>query len=132
MLHMIRNTGPALLLCGVLLLPGCAAAAGAAAGAGAATYVNDQTVTSTVDAPVSDVATWTRAAFDDLGIEVSKTETESDGMELSGTHDDLDVHADIEGDGDATKIAVTAKRNTVDYDKDYAQKVLAQILSHQG
>ncbi len=123
---------PALVVATLTLPAGCAAAAGSAAGAGAAAYVNDQTASSAVDASVATVSGGTRSAFDDLGITVTKTETESGGYELQGTQGDLTVKASVDQDGSGTKVEVTATRNKVDCDKSYAQKVLGQILSHRG
>ncbi len=133
MKHVTRITRAAALAAGVALLPGCVAAAGAAAGVGAVTYINDQTATTQVDADVGTTAGWAESAFRDMSIEITKRETENDHVQLTGkSPDDLDVKADVEQDGNLTRIKVTAKRNLVDYDKSYARDVVEKILTYAG
>ncbi len=120
-----------ILLAVCTLCGGCVAAAGAAAGAGAVTYVRNQTKESVARADPETTAAWTRAAFDELGIGVTKTEEEKGGSEreIHGQNGSTDVTVHLDGQADGTtKVQVTAKVNPVDYDGDYAQKVLDTIL----
>ncbi len=112
---------------------GCAAAAGAAAGAGAAEYVQAASPESAVNASIDQAAGWTLAAFRELGIAVTQNELKDNGQnrEIEGTSGSGEsIHVTLEPQANGTTtIQVTAKKNTVQYDKGYAQKILAQILS---
>ncbi len=129
-----RSAGLVLLV-GCVLSGGCVAAAGAAAGAGAATYVQNQKKESVAKVDPATAADWTRSAFEQLGITVTKTEEEKDGAEreIHGKNGSTEVSVHLDGQADGTtKVQVTAKINPVNYDGDYAQKVLDTILKQGG
>ncbi len=121
------------LAAGAAGLGGCAAAAGAAAGAGAVEYAQSASPESAVNASLDQAASWTLAAFQDLGITVTQNELKDNGQnrEIEGTSGSGEsIHVTLEPQANGTTtIQVTAKKNTVQYDKSYAQTILAQILS---
>ena len=124
--------GVALTAAAAAGIGGCAAAAGAAAGAGAVEYVQAASPESAVMAGVDQTAGWTLAAFHDLGISVTENELKDNGKnrEIEGSGNGETVHVTLEPQPDGTTtVQVTAKRNAVQYDKQYAQRVLAQIMS---
>lgn len=116
-----------------LLGAGCAAAAAGGAVAGAQMAAHDQMADTHVAASLSAVATATEAAFKDLGITVTKRETESDEIEIKGQDGDRDVNVEIKPNKDMpghTSIQVSAVKNKVDYSKSRAEEILAAINSH--
>jgi len=116
-----------------LLSGGCAAAAAGGAVAGAQMAANDQKADTHVAADMSAVAAATDAAFRDLGITVTKRETESDEIEIKGRDGDRDVNVEIKPNKDMpghTSIEVSAVKNKVDYSKSRAEQILSSINSH--
>jgi hypothetical protein len=119
----------ALLLGAAGVLPGCVAAA--AAGAGTGIYLTTRGAESVVNGSVGDVAARARTVMGDMGITISETTMKDSGdkRELKGKKDDLDVTISMERAGDATtKTEVTARKNLVEWDKDYAQQILNRIV----
>lgn len=128
----IRWIQPVLALAALVLIAGCAAAAGAAAGAAGAIAYTERGVTSEVDASVPEVVRATEATFRDLGIRVTRRETEEDGteVEIEGESGDMDIQVDIERDDPpTTEVSVYARKNVVDYDRDYARSILQRIIT---
>jgi len=120
----------ALLLGAVGVLPGCVAAA-AGAGAGTGIYLTTRGAESVVEGSVSDVAARARKVMGDMGITISETNIKDSGnkRELKGKKGDLDITVSMERQGDATtKTDVTARKNLVEWDKDYAQEILNRIV----
>lgn len=116
-----------------LLAGGCAAAAAGGAVAGAQMAAHDQMADTHVAADMNAVAAATEAAFRDLGITVTKRETESDEIEIKGQDGDRDVNVEIKADKDMaghTSIQVSAVKNKVDYSKSRATEILNAINSH--
>ncbi len=112
---------------------GCAAAAGAAAGAGAVEYVQAASPESAVNGTLDQATSWTLAAFQDLGISVTENDLKDSGQKReiegkSGSGESVHVTLQPQANG-TTSVHVTAKKNTVEYDKQYARQVLAQIMS---
>lgn len=113
-----------------LLAGGCAAAAaGVAAGAGATLYMTDRGASTSVAADLTKASAWTKQAFDDEGIQVTGTNTESDEVDISGTKGDMNVKAQLHRDGADTKIDVVAQKNPVQWDKDLAKRVVQKIMA---
>lgn len=119
----------ALLLGVMAVAPGCLAAA-AAAGAGAGIYLTDQGASGTVQGSLSDVDRRTQAVFTQMGIRVDERKVESDEIEYRGTAGGgMEVHAELEpGAGSTTTVNVSARRNQVQYDKDYARDLISRIV----
>ena len=115
-----------------LLLPvtGCVAAA-AAAGAGAGIYLTSRGAESLVESPVDQVASRAEAVMREENImaDGSSTEEGGDQRQLKGKKGDLDVTIDLQRESETTsKVEVTARENVAEWDKEYAQELLARIV----
>lgn len=113
----------------MILLTGCVAAA--AAGAGSAIYLTSRGAESIVDANMSQVASAVRATFESEGIPINETESNEGGeeREIQGTKGDVDVLVRFERqDANTTKVEVAARKNVAVWDKDYAKRILEQIV----
>jgi hypothetical protein len=115
-----------------LMLPvtGCVAAA-AAAGAGAGVYLTSRGAESLVESSVDQVATRAQAVMSAEGIVPDASSSESGGnkRELKGKKGDLDVTIQLERQsGSTTRVEVTARKNLAEWDKEYAQQLLTQII----
>lgn len=109
----------------------------AAAGAGAATgiYLTSRGAESLVDASIGDVAGRAEKAFTEFDIvqDASSSERGGDERELKGKKGDLDVTVAMERQSpNTTKVEVTARKSTVEWDKDFARQVLANIVGADG
>jgi uncharacterized protein DUF3568 len=119
----------AVALCG--LMAGCAAAAAAGAGAGAGYYFTTRGVGSSVPGSVDDVALSARDAFAAEGIAITdnKSEDSGDKLTFAGKKGDLDVSVEIKRQGpNETKTEVSARKNLVEWDKAYAQRIMDRIV----
>jgi peroxiredoxin family protein len=115
-------------------LPGCIAAGAAAAGAGTGVYLTSRGAESLVDGSVDEVERRARAVFEAEGIPVTGSQMEKSGdkRELKGTKGDLEITVNMERQGpNTTKTEVSARKNLVSWDKDYAQQLLARIVSQK-
>src|SRR5919108_5165934 len=115
-----------------LMLPvaGCAAGA-AAAGAGAGIYLTSRGAESLVESSIDQVATRARAVMSEEAIvpEASNVEQGGDKRELKGKKGDLDITINLEKKSSSTtRIEVSARKNAVEWDKDYAQQLLSRII----
>jgi hypothetical protein len=115
-----------------LMLPvtGCVAAA-AAAGAGAGVYLTSRGAESLVESSVDQVATRAQAVMSAEGIVPDASSSESGGnkREFKGKKGDLDVTIQLEREsGSTTRVEVTARKNLAEWDKEYAQQLLTQII----
>jgi hypothetical protein len=110
---------------------GCLAAAAAGAGAGAGYYFTSRGVGSTVAAPVDEVATRAEAVLtaDGVAITVTATEDSGDKRVLKGKKGDLDIEVELSRSGPAqTKAEVSARKNAVEWDKEYAQSIVDRLV----
>ena len=115
-----------------LMLPvtGCVAAA-AAAGAGAGVYLTSRGAESLVESSVDQVATRAQAVMsaEDIVPDASSSESGGNKRELKGKKGDLDVTIQLERQsGSTTRVEVTARKNLAEWDKEYAQQLLTQII----
>lgn len=115
-----------------LLLPvaGCAAGA-AAAGAGAGIYLTSRGAESLVESSIDQVTTRAREVMSEQAIvpEASNVEQGGDKRELKGKKGDLDVTINLEQKSSkTTRVEVSARKNAVEWDKDYAQQLLSRII----
>jgi hypothetical protein len=123
----------------VLLAPyvlwGCVAAA-AGAGAGAGIYYTTRGVESIVPASVDATFAAAESAFEHFEIEETSMKVESGGAkrELEGKSEarTVDVRVKFEEQGDGTHIEVTARKNLVEWDKDFAGEIVAKIVELAG
>ena len=121
---------PLLLVALAAAVQGCVVAA-AGAGAGGAVYVTTRGAEALVSGSVEDVQQAAEATFGAMEITVTGTETERGGdeRELRGQKGDLDVTVDFERESSSTtKVEVTARRSVAEWDKDYAKRVLQEIV----
>lgn len=123
-----------LLWCGaLLLLSGCAAAVGAGAGVGSTLYLTSRGAEATVPADIEAVERATRSTFTAMGITIEETETEESGAERGFTGkaaaEELTVTVEMKrSDTGATHVEVRARETPVTWDKDYARRVLTDIV----
>jgi hypothetical protein len=109
---------------------GCVAAA-AGAGAGTGIYLTSRGAKGIVNGSVSDVTSRVRTVLEQNGIEVNATSTENKGdqQELEGKKGDLDVKVTLARESaTTTRAEVSARKNLVQWDKDYARGLLDQIV----
>jgi peroxiredoxin family protein len=129
-----KKARSALLVGSLALLPGCVAAGAAAAGAGTGIYLTTRGAESIVDGPVEDVERRARAVFAAEGIPVAGTQTENSGKkrEIKGNKNDLEVTVTMESQTPTTtKTEVSARKNLVTWDKDYAEQLLGKIVKQK-
>lgn len=127
----IRSLRWALLAALVTSAPACLAAA-AAAGAGGAIAWTQRGASSSVPGSVEQVYQRAEAVFRDMGITATGQSSGDGGAErsLKGTREDTEVTVEIERESASTaQVEVYARRNTVEFDRNYARDVLARIVS---
>jgi hypothetical protein len=118
-------------LAGAAVAQGCAAAAVGAAGAGGAYYFTTRGVESVVNGSIDNVASRSQVAMSQMDIPVTGSKSENNGAhrEFKGTKGDLDVTVTLDKNDDkTTKVEVSARRNLVEWDKDYAKQLLDKIV----
>lgn len=124
-------TGWVLALALALPTAGCVAAA-AAAGAGAGIYLTTRGAESMVEGSIDNVSERTRAVLNEEGIVLDESNFEDGGdkREFKGKKGDLDVSVDLERKGaNTTRVEVSARKNVAEWDKEYAQQLLAKIVA---
>jgi hypothetical protein len=132
---MFRISKLALLISGALAATGCVAAA-AGAGAAGAVYLTSRGAESLVNSPPDDVARRAEAVMREEAIVKDAESTEKSGSkrELKGKKGDLDVSIEIQEQTTnpaTTKVEVSARKNEVEWDKDYAQQILNKIVAKE-
>jgi len=112
------------------VLPACVAAGAAAAGAGGGLYFTSRGAESIVDSPIQQVESRARTVLEQEGVAITGTQTEQSGdkRELKGKKGDLDISVTMGRQGSQTKTEVSARKNLVTWDKDYAQQILSKIV----
>lgn len=123
---------PCVLLLGLAsVTAGCVAATAAAAGVGSGIYFTSRGAESVVNGPIDQVEQRARSVLQQEGVNITGTQTEQSGdkRELKGTKGDLEVTVSMERQGTGTtKAEVSARKNLVTWDKEYAQEVLGKIV----
>jgi len=128
----IEKLTTALLLSITPVAAGCAAAAVAGAGAATGIYLTTRGAEGVVDGDLRTVTGRTEAVMRDLGLRVTERKIEYDDneVEFKAKTDDLDVSIDLEAESArTTRVQVEARRNLVEWDKDYAQMVIRRIVA---
>ena len=119
----------------VLATSGCLFAA-AGAGAGGGIYYSGRGVESIVTTPVERTYSAAERAFEQLGIQQTKTSAEQEGAtdrrEINGAASDREVTVTLRTEGSGTKIQVVARTSAVTWDKDFARTILARIVALTG
>lgn len=129
--HIRSSLAPFALGAALLGSGGCLAAAAAGAGAGAGYYFTSRGVGSTVDGPVDEVASRARQVLVSDGVAITDTATQDSGDKrvLKGKKGDLDIEVELSRSGPSqTKAEVSARKNTVEWDKAYAQTIIDRIV----
>ena len=84
-------------------------------------------------APVDQTFSAARAAFSELDITETGTKTEREGAgerrELRGEAADRDVTVSLRSEGSSTRVEVVARRSAVTWDKDFARRIMEEIVS---
>lgn len=120
-----------LALIAALALPSTACLAAAAAGAAGGIYVTSRGAESVVQGSVDQVAARAQTVMNQLQIVKSGESTEDGGdrRELKGKKGDLDVTIQLQRESPTTtKVEVTARENLAEWDKEYAERILRQIV----
>lgn len=110
-------------------------AAAAGAGAGTGIYLTSRGAKSTVKGSIDAVAAQAQAVLESEGIVIDATNTEKGGDKraFKGKKGDLDITVELERKtAETTDAEVTARKNLVEWDKDYAQQLLNQIVAKGG
>lgn len=121
---------PFVALLGTSALGGCFLLAAGAGAAGAIAYTNrgaSSSIAGSVDATFNRAT----AAFSAMGITETGRSTDDSGAtrRLTGKQGDTEVNVEMKRESnDVTKVEVVAARNTVDFDKDLAKRVLDRIM----
>lgn len=118
-------------LAGMLALAGGVGCAAAAAGAGAGIYLTSQGAKSLVNGSVTDVSSRARAVLESDGITLDESKTAEAGKEreLKGKKGDLDITVSMKRESATTTTTeVSARKNIVEWDKDYAKDLLGRIV----
>lgn len=118
-----------------LVVSGCVAAA-AGAGAGAGIYYTSRGVESIVPASVEATFSAAESTFEHFEIVQTSMKVEDGGVkrELKGESEarGIDVTVKFEEQEEGTHIEVTARKNLVEWDKDFAREIVAKIVQFAG
>lgn len=112
------------------MLTGCIVA-GAAAGAAGAVAYSDRGAKSEVAVSVDSLVRLVEATFSSMDIAVTERTRKEDGTEqhLKAKSGEMEINVDVNQDQPPTsKILITAHKNVVGYDRDYARDILKKIL----
>ena len=111
------------------LASGCVVAA-AGAGAAAGIHLTSQGAEAEVQSNIQGTTGRVRAAFRRMGIELTGESMEDSGSkrELKGSADELDVTVSLEVRDHGTHLEVSARRNLAQWDQEYAERLLAEIV----
>ena len=123
-------------LLGLTLLAGAAGCsshvAAAGAGAGAAYYLTNRGAEGVATGSFDQVTDNAIAVMNRMGIERTDpdvNEQDGDERELKGRYQDMDVVIELERrDDNSTLVQVTAKKSEVNYEKDFAQQIVRDIV----
>lgn len=110
---------------------GCLAAAAAGAGAAGAVAYDNRGVSTRMEGTVDGVFARAQAVFQQMGITETAQDNDGDERELQGrSSTDLEVTVDIEAvDANMVALNVYAQRNTVNWDREYAEQVMRAIMA---
>lgn len=114
-----------------LAVNACFLVAAGAGAAGAIAYTN-RGATSVVGGSVDQVFDRAVAAFQQAGINATGRSTEENGIQrkLIGTKGEYEVTAELTRATDSTtKVEITARKNTVEFDKEMAKDILNRIVA---
>ena len=113
-------------------LQGCAALVGAGAGGAGAIAYTDRGAKGDVKGSSQDVMQRAQAVFHEMGIQTTETNIKDSGKEreLNGKSDQAEVNVVIKATGeDSTHLEVVAREGMVKWNKDYAKRILSNIVA---
>src|SRR5262249_52382627 len=113
------------------LLTACVAAAAGGAGAAGGYYFTSRGVGSTIAGNIDEVAARAQSvlAEEKIPVETSKTENGGDKRELGGHKNDPDGTIKVGRSGpNGVKAEIGARKNLVEWDKDYAQRLMDRLV----
>src|SRR5262249_55899476 len=119
------------LLAVLAVAPGCVAAAAAGAGAGGGIYFSSRGGSSALAGSVDAAAARAPTVLAAQGGTIPHPAARGGGGKraLKGTKGDLTITVDLAREGPSnTKAEVTARKNLVEWDKDYAHKLMELIV----
>jgi hypothetical protein len=130
-----RSATSAMHRCALVLAMAIPAGYGCSTTTGGSTETTPVSVTmtgaeSTVGQPIEAVDAKTKDVLASNGITIEDHSTENNGdhREYKGKANELDVTITLDREGpQVTKVEVTAKKNLVEYNKDFAKKLNEQI-----
>jgi hypothetical protein len=117
---------------GLAMNQGCAAAVATGAGAAGVAYFTSRGAKALVEGSMEDVAARTQVAMSQKDIPITEKKSEKGGAhrEFKGAKGDLDVTVTLDRNDDkTTNVEVSARRNLVTWDKDYAKSLLTSIIT---
>jgi hypothetical protein len=109
----------------------CVPAAAAGAGAASAVYLTSRGAKAEVKGTTEEVEADSRKVLSEQAVQITDQKSEKGGnhRELQGKKGDLDVTISIDRRDDKTsEVEVTARKNAVTWDKDYAKSILSSIV----
>jgi hypothetical protein len=109
----------------------CAPAVAAGGGAAGASYFTSRGAKAVVNGSTDKLETTSEQVLSEFAIPVTDQKTEKGGThrELKGKKGDLDVTVTIDRKDDRTsEVEVTARKNAVEWDKEYAESLLKDII----
>ena len=111
------------------LTSGCIVAA-AGAGAAAGIHVTSQGAEAELQSNINGTRGRVRAAFRRMGIELTDESMQDSGDKrtLKGSVDELDITVSLETRERGTHLEVTARRNLAQWDQEYAERLLSEIV----
>jgi hypothetical protein len=130
---MLRISKLALLFSTALPAAACVAAA-AGAGAAGGVYLTSRGAESMVEAPVDEVATRAEGVMSEMAIvkDAESAEQSKQRRELKGKKGDLDITIKMQQETPTTtKVEVSARKNEVQWDKNYAEEILTKIVQKE-
>ncbi len=128
---MLRLHGLAFALLGAAAQVGCVAAA-AGAGAATAVYFTSRGAETTLGQPIDQAAAKAKRVLADNEIPIDKEKSEKGGDHIvyEGKAKDRDITVELDREGpQLTKVAVSVQKNLVEWDKDFAKKLIGEIAT---
>ena len=109
----------------------CVPAAAAGAGAASAVYLTSRGAKAQVKGTTEEVEADSRKVLSEQAVQITDEKIEDGGKrrQLQGKKGDLDVTISIDRKDDKTsEVEVSARRNAVSWDQDYARSLLTSIV----
>jgi len=126
---MRRKTSMVLVIAGVCFATGCVVAA-AGGGALAGIHVTSQGAEADVESNIQGTHGRVRAAFPQMGIEMTGEASENSGSEreFKGSVDELEITMSLETRDHGRHIDASTRRSLASWDQEYAERLVARIV----